>query len=186
MNEVIVQKWDQATAASRLKKVRRRRITGIVLVTIVAASIIADHLRAQNRHGDDWLRFDGHPVQFVKAVSGQSIAVRDDATDDMTIVLLKGIRSAGAEWDDKSVDRLDAVLTGKNVTLHLKPTDPRDNQGRLAADVFVDGRELVSADLVAEGLARIDRTSKSDFLTTIGQKETQAKKHRLGLWSGWK
>jgi endonuclease YncB( thermonuclease family) len=176
-------KWDETTAAARLRTRRRWRLVSYSIAGILLLSIVADHLRGQNRGGDDWLRFDGHPVQFVKAIDGQSIAVRDENTEDVTTVALQGIRSAGAEWDAKSTDQLDALLTGKNLILHLKPTDPRDPQGRLRADVFTEDHQLIAAELVGEGLALPDRASRSDFLTSITQKETQAKKHRLGLWS---
>jgi hypothetical protein len=176
-----VTNWDETTAAARLRTRRRWRLASYSVAGLLLLSIIADHLRAQN-HGDDWLRFDGHQLQFVKAIDGQSIAIRDQNTEDVTIITLQGIRSAGREWDAKSVDRLDTLLTGKTLTLHLKPTDPRDPQGRLRADVFTEDHQLIAADLVSQGLALPDRQSKSDFLTSITQKETQAKKHRLGLW----
>ena len=175
--------WDETTAAARLRTHQRWRLAGYSIAGVLLLSIIADHLRGQNRGGDDWLRFDGHQVQFVKAIDGESIAVQDQNTEDVTIVALQGIRSAGPAWDARSVDRLDELLTGKNVVLHLKPTDLRNNQGRLRADVFTEDHQLVAAELVAEGLALPDRASRSDFLSSITQKETQAKKHRLGLWA---
>jgi endonuclease YncB( thermonuclease family) len=182
MSDTGLQKWDEQTAASSLKKRRYWRIAGIVLVAALVASIAADHLRPQNRHGDDWLRFDGHRVPFVKAVDGQSIAITDDPADEVTVVSLRGIKSAGPSWDQKSAEALDALLAGKGITLHLKPTTPRDEQGRLLADVFLD-RDLLSARLVEEGLVLTDRTGDSDFISEIRQAQAKAKRRRAGLWA---
>jgi endonuclease YncB( thermonuclease family) len=176
-------KWNETVAAYELRKRRRWRILAYAITGILLLSIIADHLRAQNRHGDDWLRFDGQQVQFVKSVGGQSIAVRDENTEDMTIIALQGIRSAGADWDRISAERLDSLLTGKKVTLHLKPTDPRDQQSRLRADVFLDDRTLVSSELAGEGLVLADRASGCDFISAIDQAQARAKHHHLGLWA---
>ena len=171
-----ISKWDETTAASEFRKRRRWRFAIYSLATLFVFSIIADHLRAQNRHGDDWLRFDGHAVQFVNAIDGQSFAVRDGNSDDLTIIALQGVRSAGSEWDRKSADYLDARLAGKNLILHLQPTDPHDAQNRLKADAFLDDHQLLAADLVAEGLAIPDRATKSDFLPAIACKKKPRRK----------
>jgi endonuclease YncB( thermonuclease family) len=179
MTDTTVQKWDEQAAASSLKKRRFWRIAGVTFGLIVVASIVADHLR---HPGDDWLRFDGHRVQFVRAVDGQSIAITDDPTNEVTIVTLRGIKSAGPIWDQKSAEALDALLAGKTVTVHLKPTNPRDARGRVLADVFLD-RDLLSARLAEEGLVLTDRTGDSDFITEIRQAQTKAKRHHARLWA---
>jgi endonuclease YncB( thermonuclease family) len=178
-----VSKWDETAAAASLRSRQVWRIIAYLFLGATLISMIADHFRPLNRSGDDWRRFDGHQVQFVKAIDGQSLAVREENSDDLTIVALQGIRSSGAEWDQKSIDRLDALLEGKKLTLHLKPNDPRDSNGRLRADVFLDDHTLLSSELAAEGLALADRTSDCDFISAIGQSQAKAKKRHLGFWA---
>jgi endonuclease YncB( thermonuclease family) len=176
----VITNWDQTHAQTRLRARRKLRLIIWLLVLAITSSIIIDHLRT---HGDDWLRFNGHRVQFVKAVDGQSIAITDNPDGDVTIVALRGIRSAGPEWDSKSADKLEALLAGTTITLSLKSTDPRDPTDRLVADVFTQEHLLVSAELAGEGLTLADRNSDSDFSSPIKQAQAKARKRHLGLWA---
>jgi hypothetical protein len=175
-------KWDAATAASRLRRRRRWRFAAVILTGFALLTSLVDHLRAQNRSGDDWLRFDGHQVQFVGAIGGQDIAIRDESSDGVTVVKVLGIRSFNAQWDGASVRRMAWLLIGRKITLHLPPTQTRDWEGRLLADVFVDDRQLLGAQLAGEGLVLADRRTPDAFRGAIAKSESQARRKGIGLW----
>ncbi len=177
-----VTKWDEGTAATALRRRRKWRIAGIVLISALLLSSVADHLRAQNRGGDDWMRFDGRRVQFVRAVDGVSIAVLDRG-DEMTVVRILGIRSANADWDERAMSRMDALLAGQTLSIHLEATQTRDENGRLLADVFTDSNQLLAAELAAEGLVRGDWTEHCTFYADITRAQSTAHKKRVGFWN---
>jgi endonuclease YncB( thermonuclease family) len=175
-------KWDAATAASRLRRRRRWHAAALILTGFILLSSLVDHLRAQNRSGDDWLRFDGHQVQFVGAIDGQNIAIRDEPSDDVTVVKVLGIKSFNAQWDGASAGRIASLLLGRKLTLHLQSTQTRDGAGRLLADVFVDDRQLLGAQLAGEGLVLADRRTGDAFRGEIARFESQARRKGIGLW----
>jgi endonuclease YncB( thermonuclease family) len=175
-------KWDAATAASRLRHRRRWHAVAFLLTGFILLSSLVDHLRAQNRSGDDWLRFDGRQAQFVGAVDGQDIAIRDESSDDVTVARVMGIKSSGAQWDRASAGRIASLLAGRKLTLHLQSTQTRDGEGRLLADVFGDDRQLLSAQLAGEGLVLADRRTPDAFRAAIAKSEIQARRKGIGLW----
>jgi len=175
-------KWDATTAASRLRRRRRWRFAVVILTGFGLLTSLVDHLRAQNRSGDDWLRFDGHQVQFVGTIDGQDIAVRDASSDDVTVVSVMGIKSFNAQWDRASARRIASLLAGRKLTLHLQSTQTRDGDGRLLADVFGDDRQLLGAQLAGEGLVLADRRTPDAFRSAIAKSEIQARRKGIGLW----
>jgi endonuclease YncB( thermonuclease family) len=177
-----VTKWNEGTAARALRSRRKWRIAGIVLICVLLLSSVVDHLRAQNRGGDDWMRFDGRKVPFIRAVDGESIAI-DDGGEDVTIVRILGIRSANADWDERARSRMDAFLAGQIVSIHLEPTQTRDENGRLLADVFTESNQLLGAQLAAEGLVRGDWTAHCTFYADITRAQSLAHKKRVGFWN---
>jgi endonuclease YncB( thermonuclease family) len=178
-----IAKWDAATSASRLRKRRRWRILAFVFVCLVLLSSLADHLRAQNRRGDDWLRFDGHPFVFAGVIDGESIAIREENSSDVTPVRLLGVASFSAEWDRLSARRLNSLLVSKELTLLLEPTQTRDSQDRLLAYVFTNESQPLSPELVGEGLALDDRRMPFAFHGAVDQAESLARRKHLGLWA---
>jgi len=177
-----VTKWDETSAATALRRRRKWRIAGIVLISALLLSSVVDHLRAQNRGGDDWMRFDGRRVQYLRAVDGQSIAV-DDGDEDVTIVRILGIRSANADWDERAMSRMDGFLAGQTLSIHLEPTQTRDENGRLLVDVFTESNQLLGAELAAEGLVRGDWTAHCTFYADITRAQSLAHKKRVGFWN---
>jgi len=175
-------KWDAATANSRLRLRQRWRFAAVILTAFALLASLVDHLRAQNRSGDDWLRFDGRQVQFVGATDGQDIAIRDESSDDVTVVKVLGIKSFNSQWDRASAGRTASLLLGRKLTLHLQSTQTRDGAGRLLADVFVDDRQLLGAQLAGEGLVLADRRTPDAFRGAIAKSEIQARHKGIGLW----
>jgi len=175
-------KWDAATAVSRLRRRRRRRFAAVILTGFALLTSLVDHLRAQNRSGDDWLRFDGHQVRFVSAIDGQDIAIRDGSSEDVTVVKVLGIKSFNAQWDGVSASRMAWLLVGRKLTLHLQSTQTRSTDGRLLADVFVDDRQSLGAQLAGEGLVLADRRAPDAFHGAIARSESQARHKGIGLW----
>ena len=175
-------KWDAATVARRLRSHRRWHAVAVILAVILLLSSVADHLRATNRGGDDWVRFDGRRVQFVGVAGGQDIAIREESSDDVTVIRLLGIKSFDARWDSVSSERIASLLAGRKLTLHLPSTRTRDADGRLLADVLVDDRQLLGAELAGEGVVLADRRSPDAFRGAIIRSEAQAKHKGIGLW----
>jgi endonuclease YncB( thermonuclease family) len=179
-----VAKWDAETSASRLRKRRRwRRGAGIVAGLIFLSSLL-DHLRTQNRRGDDWLRFNGQQVAFAGAIDGESISVRDEGGGSITPVRLLGLASFNAKWDRQSELRLNSLLAGRKLVLLLEPTQTRDSQDRLLAYAFADESQAVSPLVVGEGLALDDRRVPFVFHGAVDQAESQARRKHTGLWAG--
>jgi endonuclease YncB( thermonuclease family) len=183
MPDLAVTKWDAATAANRLRRIRWWRAIRIVAVGLLLLSIALDHLRAANRSGDDWFRFDGKQVAFVRSVDGQCIEVRDAGSDQITPVRIMGIVSLDGHWDAAARIRLQTLLRGHALTIHLEPTQTRDDQGRLLASVFMDDGQDVAAELAKEGLARADRRARFAFHGAIEEAQHDARKKHAGLWS---
>ncbi|MGD0461066.1 MAG: thermonuclease family protein [Tepidisphaeraceae bacterium] len=180
---VYVAKWDAVTAASRLRNGRRWRLLAWGVVGLILLSSLFDHLRAQNRRGDDWLRFDGHQFAFAGAIDGESIAIREEPGGSVTAVRLLGVASFTTQWDRLSARRLNSLLAGRNLILLLEPTQTRDRQDRLLAFVFTDELQPLSPQLVGEGLALDDRRMPFAFHGAVDQAESQARRKRLGLWA---
>jgi endonuclease YncB( thermonuclease family) len=177
-----IAKWDETKASTRMRRRRRWKMVLAGLAGVVLISIVADHLRAKNR-GDDWVRFDGRTVRFVRAVDGCSIAVSDADSDDVTVVGVLGIRAAReSRWNHQAADRVEGMLKGKSVTLHLRAIAPRDSIGRVRADVFLNNGELLAADLAGDGLVVVDRRDRGDFFTDITRTQAVARRKHLGLW----
>ena len=177
-----VVKWDAGMAAARLRNKRRwRAVVWGVLVVLLCSSLF-DHLRAENRFGDDWHRFDGKQAMFACAVDGQTIAVREESGDVMTAVRLLGVASFDSQWDGEAKERLNSLLVGRMVVFRLEPTQTRDEKGELLAYVVRDDGESVCAEMVREGLGLADRRVKFAFDAVVDAAESQAHKKRAGLW----
>jgi len=84
---------------------------------------------------------------------GQTIAVREEAADAMTRVRLLGVASFNPHWDAAAKERLDSLLAGQAVVLHLEPTQTRDEQGDFAGVCDARGRDAGQRQIVREGLA---------------------------------
>ena len=153
-----------------------------VAVGVILLSILGDHLRAKNWLGDDWARFDGREVRFVRVIDGESIAVCEGSSEDAVTVKLMGIRPFSGPLDKGLVERFDLELAGKAITLHLGPTRTRDENGRLVADAMTGDGKPVGAELVAEGLSLADRRSGSAFIAAIERAQTVARKKDVGMW----
>jgi endonuclease YncB( thermonuclease family) len=180
---VSIIKWDAETAANRLRIRSRWRIAGAIAIGIFLLSILGDHLRAKNSFTDDWAQFDGRQVRFVRVIDGESIAVSEESSEDIISVKLLGIRPFDSPLDKGLVERVDSELAGKEMTLHLGPTQTRDDRGRLLADALTEDGKPVCAELVVEGLSLADRHSNSAFLAAIERAQTQARKRKAGMWA---
>jgi endonuclease YncB( thermonuclease family) len=176
-------KWDAGMAAARLGNRRRWRAVVWGITGVLLFSSLFDHLRAQNRLGDDWHRFDGKQALFVGAIDGQTIAVRDGMGDMLTRVRLLGVASFNPHWDAAAKDRLDLLLAGQAVVLHLEPTQTRDEQKDLLAYVLREDGTPASAQIVREGLALADRRVKFAFDGAVDTAESLARRKRAGLWA---
>ena len=174
-------KWDAATAAARLRHRRRWRFAAVILTGFALLTSLVDHLRAQNRSGDDWLRFDAHQVQFVGAVGGQDIAIRDGSSDDVTVVRILGIKSFDARWDRAAASRIASLLAGRTLTLHLQSTQTptgTDDCSRTCS-------RMTASPLPPNWPARVwcwltaARPTRSG---AIARFESQARRKGIGLW----
>jgi endonuclease YncB( thermonuclease family) len=180
---VSIIKWDAEMAANRLRSRSRWRIAGAIAIGVFLLSILGDHLRAKNSSGDDWARFDGRQVRFVRVIDGESIAVCEESSEDVITVKLLGIRPFDAPLDKGLVERVDSELAGREITLHLGPTQTRDDRRRLLADALMEDGKSVSGELAAEGLALADRRSSSAFVTAVERAQAQARKRKVGMWA---
>ncbi|MGD1275737.1 MAG: thermonuclease family protein [Tepidisphaeraceae bacterium] len=167
-------------------RLRRRRWIGLARAAVLCAavSILLDHVRAANRHGDDWSRFDRREVQFVAAHDGQSIDVRRSEGEAATAVHLLGVAAAGDPvWDQIAAQQLALMLSGKPILLQLEPTQTRDDRGRLLAYAFVDERQPINAQIVRQGWARADPQMKCALQGMVQQAQKEASKKQIGIWS---
>lgn len=178
-----ISKWDAATATLRLRNRRRWRVASWIAVGLILLSSLFDHLRARGQYEDDWMRFDRRQVSFAGAISGETISIHEKAGGDITRVRLLGVASFNEQWDRRSAQRLNALLTGRKLTLLLEPTQTRDSSGQLLAYVFTEDSEAVSPQLVGEGLAIDDRRLPFAFHGSVDQAESQARRKHLGLWA---
>lgn len=129
------------------------------------------------------MRFDGRQVSFAEAIDGETIGIRENAGGEIIPVRLLGVASFNEQWDRRSAQRLDALLSGRKLTLLLEPTQTRDQDGRLLAYAFTEDSEAVSPQLVAEGLAIDDRRIPFAFHGSVDQAESLARRKHLGLWA---
>src|SRR5205807_6979825 len=100
--------------------------------------------------------------------------------DEVTVALL-GIDAATAS--DVGRQSLAARLKGRSVTLKLEPLQSRDPEGRLLAWAYLDDTNCVNIELVRDGLARTDTRRASTFRAVLDAAQTDARKHRRGLWA---
>ncbi len=180
---VSIDKWDAETAAKWLRYRRRLRVAAVIIIALVLLSILTDHLGANNFFRDDWARFDGRQVGFVRVIDGESIAVSEESSEDVVTVKLLGVRPFDSPLDERLIERVDSELSGQGITLHLGPTQTRDDRGRLLADALMEDGKPLSGELAAEGLALADRRSNSAFLAAIERAQTQARKRKVGMWA---
>jgi len=101
----------------------------------------------------------------------------------MTRVRLLGVASFNPHWDAAAKERLDSLLAGQAVVLHLEPTQTRDEQGDLLAYVMREDGTPVSGQIVREGLALADRRVKFAFDAAVDTAEGQARRKHAGLWA---
>lgn len=169
--------------AARLRRRRRRIGLARAAILCAAVSILLDHVRAANRHGDDWSRFDRREVQFVAAQDGQSIDVRQSSGGPITAVHLLGVAAAGdPAWDKIAAERLAVMLSPKPILLQLEPTQTRDDRGRLLAYAFADERQPINAEIVRHGLALADAQMNCTLLGMVQQAQKEARKKQIGIW----
>jgi hypothetical protein len=180
---VSIDKWDAEIAAKRLRNRRRLRLAGIIIIGVVLLSILGDHLRAKNSSSDDWARFDGRQVRFIRLVDGESIDVCEETSRDIVTVKLLGIKPFRAPLNVSLANGVDSELAGKEITLHLGQTQTRDDRGRLMADALLEDGKPVSGELAAQGLALVDRGSTSAFIAAVERAQSQARKRKIGMWA---
>lgn len=175
-------KWDAATAANHLRTRRRVGVAGLITAAILLLSILGDHLRAQNPFGDDWATFDNRQVRILRLTDAESITVRSDSSEDLTTIHLLGTRCFKTPWDKSLAADANSEFAGQTVTVHLNPTQTRDDRDRLLADAVLQDGKPLSVQLVAEGLSLADGRAPSAFIAAIERAETQARRRRLGIW----
>jgi hypothetical protein len=180
---VSIVRWDAEVAEIRLRTRRRWRAAAGMAIGLILVSIIGDHLRAKNSFANDWARFDGREVQFVRVIDGESILVREGISDDLVTVKLLGIKSFGGPLEKGLADGADSQLAGQTIVLHLGPTRSRDESGRLLADGLLEDGDPVSARMVLMGVALADRSSSSAFLGAVERAQTQARRRGVGMWA---
>jgi endonuclease YncB( thermonuclease family) len=166
-------------ASVRLKQFVRWSWAGRLLVIVMAASALADHLVWR---GDDWANFAHQPVVCISAIDGETIAVRSSDSNSITPVRLLGVWSINPHWDALARDQLDSELAGRTVTLQLEGTQTRDAQGRLLAYLFLDDQRTMNAELVREGFALADWRARGTLQRSIDAAEAEAHKKRRGFW----
>jgi endonuclease YncB( thermonuclease family) len=160
---------------------RRRRLlrwAATLMLLALGAAVLLDHLGYFGYDGDDWRRFDGRSFNVSRALDGRTLIVSADGRE-VTVVLL----GVDPPTDPAARVHLSNRLTGRQVTLKLEPLQTRDAQGRLLAWVYLGDTGCLNLDLVRDGLARADARRASTFRGPLEAAQTDARKHRRGLWA---
>jgi len=91
--------------AEPLRRRRRWLRAGWIFAACLAASILADHLLASERSGDDWSAWDHQHVAFVSAIDEQTIVLRNPKSLASTTVRLIGIEKLRSSmgWPGKGL-----------------------------------------------------------------------------------
>jgi hypothetical protein len=150
-------------------------------LAVLVASSLADHFRAVNRRPDDWSAYDRHRFAFLAASSDDLIRVRDADGAELPVRLLGYVPPRyGSPPDIPSA--LDVLLAGSDVTLHLEPTQTRDDSDHLMAEAFQKDSIPIAASLVAEGMALADRRHAFAFSHVVSAAQSEARRKRVGIW----
>jgi hypothetical protein len=160
---------------------RRRRLLrwlGVLLAAGVGTIVLLDHAGCFGYRGDDHARFDGRTFR-VAGVTQDNAIVLDDGPR-RTLVVLAGIDADGAGPALK--DHLAGRASGRAICVKLEPLQTRDRAGRLLGSIYIDDTDCLNVDIVRQGLARADRTTRWMMRAAIDGAEADAQRHRRGLW----
>jgi hypothetical protein len=159
---------------------RRRQLLrwlGVLLAAGAGAVVVLDHRGCFGYRGDDHARFDGRAFR-VTGVTDDNAIVLDDGR--RTLVDLAGIDAHGAGPALK--DYVAGRTSGRPICVKLEPLQTRDHAGRLIGSIYVDDTDCLNVDVVRQGLARADRTTRWTMRAAIEGAEADAQRHRRGLW----
>ena len=170
-------------ASRRLARRRRLRRAAAIALVLLAASIVMSHAGPLGRAGDDWSRFDRRRVHVAQAVDGNTLVVLPAAGPAARVRLL-GVAAPGDDlyWAEPARRYVAGRVEGKEVTLRLEPTQPRDPGGNLLAFVYAADTDNLNLEMIREGHAYADRRQPHSFKGQFNLAEGEARQRRRGLW----
>lgn len=172
---------------------KRRRIKFLVILVVLAFSVL-DHVGAFAKRTDDRSRYNGITAIIVNAIDGDTldIGIPGSASDHIRIRLL-GIDcpeiahapgASDAHFGREAADFVQEHMIDRTVRIALDPMrDPRDKYGRLLAYVYLeDSVEMLNESLLEEGLAYADPRFPHVFRHRFTELERRARRAKTGLW----
>lgn len=168
--------WNVTQLQRALRRRRQAQVCGVAAVAVLMGLIIADHLGAFGYHGDDWAAYDHQIIQIDQSQSADTVLA-----DNQPIHLL-GVAGVGGKWDRAACDAIDQARD-KSTALLMDWPQVRDTDGRLRAYLFLNDTDELNRELVLRGLAVADRREDFHLAEPIDQAESDARRHKRGLWT---
>ena len=172
-----------------------RKLALLALVAVLAGGIhIADRLGVFGRaRTPDYPKYSGKVFRVVHVVDGDTLDV--DAYDNVrrrpsTRIRLWGVdtpevvdpRKPVGHYGPEASAFAKAVAAGRDVTLELDPTSPRDKYQRLLAYVVLPDGNMLNRILIEEGYGYADPRFDHKYKREFERLMKQAKSAGRGLW----
>jgi endonuclease YncB( thermonuclease family) len=129
----------------------------------------------------------GDLVAFVSVVDGDTVLVRTEAAENVTVRIV-GVKAFDADAKDdtgafgqRAIDELSRALGQKSIRVELNDP-PRDAHGRTLATLYVD-EEDVGLSLVRSGTSLVYTAHPFPAMAAYLQEQGVARGERRGLWA---
>jgi len=163
---------------------------GLVTLLLVASlcfGIGAEHQRLQTQAKEATLA-TGDLVQLIQAVDGDTLLVKLDGDQTVTVRLL-GVKAFPTIPDKDPVSpfgkaamaELERILRDRPIRVMLHAT-PKDRHGRFLAELYVDDQN-VSLNLIRQGLALVYSAFPFASMSLYLRDQELARSERKGLWA---
>lgn len=174
------------------RRVRRRWLIAVTSLVIAFLLAAADHRGLLLYAGDDVARYHGRWFDVVEVTDGDTLKVRSpDGDEPVTRVRLWGIDTPemGLDGGDPQPFAADAkslaqqLTAGQRVRLWLEPHRTRGTYQRVIAFVELPDGGVLNEQLLAAGLADVDRRYSHQHMERYERLWEQARHDKVGLWS---
>ena len=173
---------------------RRRRLTAVLLVTVVAFTLVCERSRHAPTPADDQARYHDRTFHVSRVIDGDTIDIgAPDQDKPVTRIRLWGVDASEIAHDGRGSMYFgpqakafaERTLVGRDVHIVLSPRRTRGKYGRLLAYVFLRrGARMFNEMLLEEGYAYADLRFEHHYYERFKATEKRARKAGVGLWAG--
>ncbi len=122
-----------------------------------------------------------YQTQVLRIVDGDTIIVEIEGKEESVRIIGIDAPEKDECYFEEASENLTEFISNKEITLESKPSENRDDYGRLLRYVFVDETDI-GAELIKEGFARNYSWFPHPKRSEYSAFESEAKNNGIGLW----